>query len=71
MTVWLETGASGGPTAAAALTYGIGVAFLAAAIIAGMASAAALVILPTARTFPPRLALPPRVAVHQPPDDVA
>ena len=64
MTVWLETWGFMGPTAAAALTYGIGDAFLAAAIIAGVASAAALVILPTAKTFPPRLALPPRVAVH-------
>ena len=50
-----------GPTAAAG---GIGDAFLAAAIIAGVASAAALVILPSARTFLPKLALAPRVAVH-------
>lgn len=49
-----------GPTAAAA----IGDAFLVAAIIAGAASAAALVILPSARTFLPKLALAPRVAVH-------
>ncbi|HEX5619330.1 MAG TPA: MFS transporter [Solirubrobacteraceae bacterium] len=49
-----------GPTAAAA----IGDAFLVAAIIAGVASAAALVILPSARTFLPKLALAPRVAVH-------
>jgi hypothetical protein len=49
-----------GPTAAAA----IGDAFLVAAIIAGAASVAALVILPSARTFLPKLALAPRVAVH-------
>jgi EmrB/QacA subfamily drug resistance transporter len=49
-----------GPTAAAA----IGDAFLVAAIIAGAASAAALAILPSARTFLPKLALAPRVAVH-------
>jgi EmrB/QacA subfamily drug resistance transporter len=53
-----------GPTAAAGLADGIGDAFLAAAIIAGAASAAALVILPSARTFLPKLALAPRVAVH-------
>ena len=53
-----------GPTAAAGLADGIGHAFLAAAIIAGAASAAALVILPSARTFLPKLALAPRVAVH-------
>jgi MFS family permease len=53
-----------GPTAAAGLADGIGDAFLAAAIIAGVASAAALVILPSARTFLPKLELAPRVAVH-------
>jgi EmrB/QacA subfamily drug resistance transporter len=53
-----------GPTAAAGLADGIGDAFLAAAVIAGVASAAALVILPSARTFLPKLALAPRVAVH-------
>ena len=53
-----------GPTAAAGLADGIGVAFLAAAIIAGVASAVALVILPSARTFLPKLALAPPVAVH-------
>lgn len=53
-----------GPTAATGLADGIGDAYLAAAIIAGAASAAALVILPSARTFLPKLALAPRVAVH-------
>jgi EmrB/QacA subfamily drug resistance transporter len=53
-----------GPTAAAGLADGIGDAFLAAAIIAGAASAAALVILPSARTFLPKLAHAPLVAVH-------
>jgi EmrB/QacA subfamily drug resistance transporter len=53
-----------GPTAAAGLADGIGDGFLVAAIIAGAASAAALVILPSARTFLPKLALSPRVAVH-------
>jgi EmrB/QacA subfamily drug resistance transporter len=52
-----------GPNAAG-LADGIGDAFLAAAVIAGAASAAALVILPSAKTFLPKLALAPRVAVH-------
>jgi hypothetical protein len=43
---------------------GIGDAFLVAAVIAGTASLAALVILPAARHFLPALALAPRVAVH-------
>jgi EmrB/QacA subfamily drug resistance transporter len=50
-----------GPGAAAS---GIGDAYLAAAAIAAGASLAALFILPSAKTFLPRLALAPRVAVH-------
>jgi hypothetical protein len=53
-----------GPTAAAGMADGIGDAFLAAAVIAGVASVAALVVLPSARTFLPKLALAPRLAVH-------
>ncbi len=49
-----------GPTAVG----GIGDAFLVAAVIAGVASAAALLVLPSARTFLPKLALAPRVSVH-------
>jgi hypothetical protein len=62
----LATVAAGaaGPTAAAGLADGIGDAFLVAAIIAGVASAAAVVILPSARTFLPKLAHAPRIAVH-------
>jgi EmrB/QacA subfamily drug resistance transporter len=63
----IAAGAAGGatgPAAAAALADGIGDAFLAAALIAGVASAAALVILPSARAFLPKLTLAPRVAVH-------
>ena len=48
----------------AAPATGIGDAFLVAAIISGAASAAALVILPSAKTFLPKLAHAPRVAVH-------
>ena len=43
---------------------GIGDAYLAAAAIAAGASLAALVILPSAKTFLPKLALTPPVAVH-------
>jgi MFS transporter len=50
-----------GPTAAAA---SIGDAFLAAASIAGVAGAAALVILPSAKSFLPKFAHAPRIAVH-------
>jgi EmrB/QacA subfamily drug resistance transporter len=50
-----------GPGAAAG---GIADAYLAAAVIAAGASLAALVILPSAKTFLPRLALTPHVAVH-------
>jgi hypothetical protein len=63
---FLATIAAGaaGSTASAALADGIGDACLAAAVIAGAASVAALVILPSARTFLPKLALAPPVAVH-------
>ncbi len=60
----IATGAVGGSTAPAALANGIGNAFLVAGLIAGAASVIALVILPSARSFLPKLALAPRVAVH-------
>jgi EmrB/QacA subfamily drug resistance transporter len=53
-----------GPAAGAGLAAGIGDAFLVAGLIAAAASAAALVVLPSARTFLPKLAGAPRVAVH-------
>jgi EmrB/QacA subfamily drug resistance transporter len=56
----IATSALGGGAAANA----IGDAYLVAAVIAGVASAAALVILPSAKAFLPKLALAPRVAVH-------
>src|SRR5215208_5785729 len=55
-------GGATGPAAAAGLADGIGDAFLAAGLIAGAASAAALVIMPSAASFLPKLALAPRVA---------
>ena len=60
----IATGTLGGSTAPAALADGIGNAFLVAGSIAGAASVIALVILPSARSFLPKLALAPRVAVH-------
>jgi hypothetical protein len=60
----IATGTLGGATAPAALANGIGDAFLVAGIIATAASVGALVILPSARSFLPKLALAPRVAVH-------
>jgi EmrB/QacA subfamily drug resistance transporter len=58
----IATGAAGvtGP----GLATGIGDAFLVAAGIAAAASVVALVILPSARSFLPKLALTPRIAVH-------
>jgi hypothetical protein len=61
--VTIATGAVGGtsgPEAAA----GLGEAFLAAGVTAGVAGVLALVILPSARAFLPRFRLAPRVAVH-------
>jgi EmrB/QacA subfamily drug resistance transporter len=61
--VTIATGAVGGthgPDAAA----GLGDAFLAAGVTAGVAGLLALVILPSARTFLPMLRLAPPVAVH-------
>jgi hypothetical protein len=50
--------------AAGAGAGGIGDAFLTAGVIAGCASIAALIVLPSARVFLPKLADAPRVAVH-------
>jgi len=62
--VTVATGTIGGTAGPAGLANGIGDAFLVAGVIAAVASAAALVILPSARSFLPKLALAPRVAVH-------
>ena len=55
---------SAGVADGAALANGIGNAFLAAGIIAGVSSLIALLVLPPASTFLPKLRLAPRVAVH-------
>ena len=60
----IATSAIGGPAAAAELANGIGDAFLAAGIIAGVSSLIALAVLPTASSFLPKLRFAPPVAVH-------
>jgi EmrB/QacA subfamily drug resistance transporter len=57
-------GHGGDPAATAGLVNGLGSAFLAAGVIAVAASAAALVILPTARAFLPKLALARPASIH-------
>jgi hypothetical protein len=60
----IATGSLGGPGAAAALTSGIGDAFLVAGALAAAASVLALAILPSAASFLPKLRLSPPVSVH-------
>lgn len=55
---------AGNPAAANALVHGLGSAFLAAGLIAAAASAAALVILPAASAFLPKLALARPASIH-------
>jgi hypothetical protein len=60
----LATVAAGTPGSAAALTSGIGDAFLVAGAVAAAASVLALAILPSAASFLPKLRLSPPVSVH-------
>jgi EmrB/QacA subfamily drug resistance transporter len=53
-----------GATATASVANGLDNAFLAAGIIAAVAGVLALIILPSARTFLPKLALAPPVPIH-------
>ncbi len=53
-----------GPAGPVVSAGGIGDAFVVAAVLAAVAGALALAVLPSARTFIPKLALAPRVAVH-------
>jgi EmrB/QacA subfamily drug resistance transporter len=65
--VSIATAAIGGtaaPATAADFASGLGDAYLAAAIIAGAASLLALAILPSARSFLPRLRLAPAMPMH-------
>jgi EmrB/QacA subfamily drug resistance transporter len=60
----IATSAVGPAHTASAVAGGIGDAFLAAAALAAAASLVALVLLPSARTFLPKMRLAPRVAIH-------
>jgi EmrB/QacA subfamily drug resistance transporter len=60
----IATSALGGTAGISAAADAIGDAYLAAAVIAAGASLGALVILPSAKAFLPKLALAPPVAVH-------
>jgi EmrB/QacA subfamily drug resistance transporter len=60
----IATSALGGSAGLGATAAGIGDGYLAAAMIAAGASLAAVVILPSAKAFLPKLALAPPVAVH-------
>ena len=57
-------GGAGGPVSGTALAPALGDAYLAAAIIAGAAALLALVVLPSARSFLPRLRLAPSMPMH-------
>jgi long-subunit fatty acid transport protein len=61
--VLLSVAAAGGAHAPVSAA-GLGDAYLAAAAIAGAASLAALIILPPARSFLPRLELAPSMSMH-------
>jgi hypothetical protein len=56
--------AAGGDAGAPVSVGGLGDAYLAAGVIAGVASVVALIVLPSARTFLPRLQLAPGVPIH-------
>jgi EmrB/QacA subfamily drug resistance transporter len=58
------TGAAGVPVSTAAFATGLGDAYLAAGVLAAAASLLALVILPSAKTFLPRLRLAPSMPIH-------
>jgi EmrB/QacA subfamily drug resistance transporter len=58
------TGAAGAPAATTDLAAGLGDAYLAAGILAGAASLVALIVLPSARSFLPRLRLAPSMPIH-------
>jgi EmrB/QacA subfamily drug resistance transporter len=59
-----SVGGAAAPAPATALASGLGDAYLAAATIAGAASVLALAILPSARSFLPRLRLAPAMPMH-------
>ena len=62
--VTIATGASEGSASPAVVASGLGDAYLAAGILAAIGSVVALVLMPSATKFLPKLRLAPRVAVH-------
>jgi hypothetical protein len=60
----LATIAAGAGTTSNSLTAGIGDAFVVIAVTAAVAGLVALVVLPSAASFLPKLRLAPRVAIH-------
>jgi EmrB/QacA subfamily drug resistance transporter len=62
--VTIATAAAGAPASTTAFATGLGDAYLAAGILAGAASVLALLILPSARSFLPRLRLAPSMPIH-------
>jgi hypothetical protein len=60
----IATGATGGAAAPASLASGLGDAYLAAGALAAAASLLALIILPSAKSFLPRLSLAPSMPIH-------
>jgi hypothetical protein len=65
--VTIATGAGGeavAPASTAGIASGLGDGFLAASVLAAAASLLALVMLPSARTFLPRLRLAPSMPIH-------
>jgi EmrB/QacA subfamily drug resistance transporter len=57
-------GGAGAPASTTAFATGLGNAYLAAGVLAGAASLLALIILPSARSFLPRLRLAPSMPIH-------
>ena len=62
--VTIATAAAGAPASTTAFATGLGDAYLAAGVLAGAASLLALLILPSARSFLPRLRLAPSMPIH-------
>jgi hypothetical protein len=62
--VTIATGAIGTGASTASLAHGLGDAFLVSGIIAGVAGVVALLVLPSASSFLPKLHVAPRVAIH-------
>jgi EmrB/QacA subfamily drug resistance transporter len=60
----IATGATGGAAAPASLASGLSDAYLAAGALAAAASLLALIILPSAKSFLPRLSLAPSMPIH-------